>query len=825
MKILGVYLENIRSYKKGIIVFPPRDITVIYGPTGSGKTSLLMAIMFALFGIPHGGKGIFEAYKTPQGADLLRADSKIGRVRILIQVGRKLHLIERVIEKDITKGEIKYQQKGGLIEEYTIEETRILKQTQRRILNTATELNEYVANILGIREKKRDIKRTSPLVFTTAMYVPQFKTQEALEMDVNERLEVIERALGLDKYKIFKSNYEKIRELVNAKIKEKTSKLDLKQKIIESKNKEKLEKELDTLRQELYRVEKDESLIEKEINRLQSLIDQLVQEINVLSAEKENIRARIQDYETKSIKQKNLETALMKILGSNIVNESTINKAVSDIEARIEDLKSLQQSINTEISELYNELARVSSLKKAIEDEYGKKLQELSSHRKERELLEENLFLLKNKLSEVRGLINNGICPVCRQKITHEHGQKLLMEIEDEHDKTQIRVEQIKQKLSLLDTEINELLEKKKSIDEQEAKLRSRVQSLIGKKDEVASSLNQLLEARTRLHSLVEQWRTLRDEISSIDLQELNTRLRDIDDKIRIIINQVERTKDQHRKAVETKSELARKAGSLKSRIDTLEKEIKEINKLQEEIEQDKKELDKLKSINDLLEFAKQTVEEVEKQLMKRLVDEFRKYFYLFIDTLAPDQPLELVVTDDFGLEGKIKIGRTAFRINSPSGGQNIAISLAYRLALNQLVRTRSRTLRKGVLILDEPTTGFSRELVSRLRDLLRLMSGVEGQVIVVTHDETLIDAGDCKIKLSRDPVDHQTSIEYDECHFDENYKEMVERLLKGLIVTKDGEQVVRIGGSFEPKITPDRTKREGNTKSILHYVSNKEKS
>lgn len=825
MKILGVYLENIRSYKKGIIVFPPRDITVIYGEIGSGKTSLLMAIMFALFGIPHGSKGLFEAYKTPQGADLLRADSKTGRVRILIQVGRKLHLIERTIERDMIKGEIRYQQKGGVIEEYIIDETHVLRRTQKRILNTATELNEYVANILGIRERRRDTRRTSPLVFTTAMYVPQFKTQEALEMDVSERLEIIERALGLDKYKIFRSNYEKLRELINDRINEKINRIELKQKIIEGKDRERLEKDLNTLRHELNRIEKDESLIENEISRLESLIDQLVQETNRLASERENLRARIREYESKSIMLKGLETTLMKIIGSNTVDESTIEKTIKEIEARVEDLELRQQSISNEINRSYGQLAIINSQREALEEEYREKLKEISSHRKELELLEKTLFPLRDKLRETRNLINRGICPVCRQQITHEHGQRLLMEIEDEHNKTQTRVEHIKQRLVLLEKETNELAEKKRLIDRQEAELRSQVQSLIIEKDKLASDLNKLLETKTRLHGLVEQWKTLRDEISSIDLQELYNRLREIDEEIRTITNQVERIKEQHRKAIETKSELARKAGSLRSRIDSLEKEIKEIIKLQEEIERDKRELDKLKAANDLLEFSKQTVEEVEKQLMKRLVDDFRKYFYLFFDTLASDQPLELVVTDDFGLEGKIKIGKTAYRINSPSGGQNIAISLAYRLALNQVVRTRSKTLRKGVLILDEPTTGFSRELVSRLRDLLRLMSGAEGQVIVVTHDDKLIEAGDCRIKLERDQDEHQTTIKYEECHFDENYKDVVERLLGGLIVTRNEEQVTKISTAFEPKIIPDRDKREGGTRSILHYISEKKSS
>jgi len=81
-------------------------------------------------------------------------------------------------------------------------------------------------------------------------------------------------------------------------------------------------------------------------------------------------------------------------------------------------------------------------------------------------------------------------------------------------------------------------------------------------------------------------------------------------------------------------------------------------------------------------------------------------------------------------------------------------------------------------LILDEPTTGFSPDVVKRLKQLLKEIGGVEGQAIVVTHDEELVEAGDCKIRFTLDPVEHKTIIEYEECAMTPEYRELVEKIL-----------------------------------------------
>ncbi len=53
------------------------------------------------------------------------------------------------------------------------------------------------------------------------------------------------------------------------------------------------------------------------------------------------------------------------------------------------------------------------------------------------------------------------------------------------------------------------------------------------------------------------------------------------------------------------------------------------------------------------------------------------------------------------------------------SGGERTSLALAYRLALNTIVQEVSISGGSNLLILDEPTDGFSKEQVFKIRDIL----------------------------------------------------------------------------------------------------------
>src|SRR4030042_1974635 len=88
MKIKKIILDNIRSYEHQEIIFPEGSV-LLSGDIGSGKTSVLLGIEFALFGLQPGQKG----------SAILRNGAQTGGVSIEFEVDDKNVLIERTLKK------------------------------------------------------------------------------------------------------------------------------------------------------------------------------------------------------------------------------------------------------------------------------------------------------------------------------------------------------------------------------------------------------------------------------------------------------------------------------------------------------------------------------------------------------------------------------------------------------------------------------------------------------------------------------------------------------------------------------------------------------
>jgi exonuclease SbcC len=82
------------------------------------------------------------------------------------------------------------------------------------------------------------------------------------------------------------------------------------------------------------------------------------------------------------------------------------------------------------------------------------------------------------------------------------------------------------------------------------------------------------------------------------------------------------------------------------------------------------------------------------------------------------------------------------------SGGERTSLALAYRLALNTIVQEVSIIGGSNLLILDEPTDGFSKEQVFKIRDILEELRFP--QVILVSHERELEGFADHVIKIQK---------------------------------------------------------------------------
>ncbi len=91
MLLKRIVLENIRSYERQVVEFREGS-TLLSGDIGSGKTSILLAIEFALFGLQPGQRG----------TALLRNGKDEGGVKIEFEVDDKDVLIERTLKRKKT---------------------------------------------------------------------------------------------------------------------------------------------------------------------------------------------------------------------------------------------------------------------------------------------------------------------------------------------------------------------------------------------------------------------------------------------------------------------------------------------------------------------------------------------------------------------------------------------------------------------------------------------------------------------------------------------------------------------------------------------------
>ncbi len=71
------------------------------------------------------------------------------------------------------------------------------------------------------------------------------------------------------------------------------------------------------------------------------------------------------------------------------------------------------------------------------------------------------------------------------------------------------------------------------------------------------------------------------------------------------------------------------------------------------------------------------------------------------------------------------------------SGGEKTSAALAYRLALNRVINDVVHQIKtKDVLILDEPTDGFSTHQLDKVRDVLEKLNLT--QTIIVSHESKI---------------------------------------------------------------------------------------
>ena len=148
-------------------------------------------------------------------------------------------------------------------------------------------------------------------------------------------------------------------------------------------------------------------------------------------------------------------------------------------------------------------------------------------------------------------------------------------------------------------------------------------------------------------------------------------------------------------------------------------------------------------------------VDTIEKNVMANIQLEFDRFFQQWFGIIMGDQ-LSVRIDDKFTpiIEQN---GYETDYINL-SGGEKTSVALAYRLALNKTINALSDEIKtKDLIILDEPTDGFSTEQLDRIRDVINQLN--LRQVIIVSHEPKIDSFVDSVIRVYKE--NHISRIAY----------------------------------------------------------------
>lgn len=671
MILKSVKLENIRSYINEEIKFPEGSL-LLAGDIGSGKSTILLAIEFALFGI-----------KTDlPGEALLRHGKNNGSVELKFCIGKDNIIVKRNLKR---------------MKEAVRQDSGYILMNDRKTEGTATELKTRIISLLGYPESL--ISKSKDLIYRFTVYTPQEEMKQILYESKDIRLDTLRKVFGIDKYKRIKENIQNyVREIKSKKREYEASIADLEQKQQQKKEKE---HEIENINTNVKKLEPDLKNINEELEKQKEIIEKYEKTIEELKKLKNNLQ----------------------LWDTNILNISEQNNRINqDIEELEKDIEHLKKEVDEKELLKFEEIVKeIKNKEKEIEDNENK-LSNIKNKLSE-------FLVLKNKSEELKEKITKlDICPVCKQKVNAAHVEHITQEEDSklkEIEETMIvykKNEQIASEIILkTKNEINILREREKKFEINKIKL---------------SNLKEKLERIARLKQNKDEFKKKMGDFNKkrLEIKKKIEKFKDLDEKYKKEKELLNRILDEQKELEIKISELKKEEEILKKLIKELDEEIKKKIKVKEQI------MYLAQVQNWLDEYFINLMTAMEKQIMGKVYNEFNELVKEWFNMLIEDEVLNIRLDEEF--TPIIEQNNYETNLQNLSGGEKTAVALAYRLALNKVINDLIAGIKtKNLIILDEPTDGFSTEQLDRVKEVIGSLN--IKQVVIVSHEpkiETFVD-------------------------------------------------------------------------------------
>ena len=661
MIIRKIKLENIRSYVNQEIELPDGTV-LLSGNIGSGKSTILLAIEFALFGLLKGDL---------TGSTLLRNGTNKGSVELFLDIDGNEASIKRVLKKN---SNTIAQDSGSFA---LNNEVKLL---------SPVEIKQHVLNLINY--PKEFLTQTKSLIYRYTVYTPQEEMKNILFSSNELRLDILRKVFGIDKYK-------RIREtsrIFLTKLKERKSQLLIKADGLSEDIQEK-----DKIIYEISKLSNDRDILDNEIK-------DLVKKIVLLKSE-------VKDKEELANKLRMLKNEL-NIIDVKIKNENL----------KLERNSKEKERLREEIKELEKEVFPVESYDGNLEGNI--KIKEEAIKEFDADIIEvlNNIQDIKTRKANSQAIIQKinvlDICPLCKQNVSHDHKSSIENVESNNINLLNKDLENLNRKYNDLNSENNSYkkeLENLKLLKNKVYIVKLKKANLMDKNKQlnlIDAYSEEVLKELTNMNAQEEE---IKSKISGIPEYNFDI-IKDELESLNSDLKTLEISKGKIDKDIENKSLI--------------------LERLKESVESKLKVRDDIGKIEELNHFIDENflnlIDVMERNIMLRIHSDFNSLFQKWFSILMSNDDINIRLEKDF----TPAIEQNGYETNyyDLSGGEKTATALAYRLALNQVINNIVTVIKtKDLIILDEPTDGFSEEQIDKIRDVLNELN--MRQIIIVSHE------------------------------------------------------------------------------------------
>lgn len=765
MIIESVELRNFRSHSHTVIDFG-RGTNVLVGENGSGKTSVLEAIAYAIF------------RAKPQGVNLeqlVRSGSEEMNVAVdFTLMNRSYRVIRSRSRKKAGKTALYRLESGG----------------QKLLALGDEQVNARIEELLGIGGD----------VFLNAMYARQGEIDSLLNSIPSERkklmgrligtseMEEVHRAMG-DVVRHFSYRLEGYRD-IGDKLKEKEKRISSYRKEHKA-----LERERKSLKESLEEAKEKRKNLKEKLGTIRRAVEVLSEKeyLERLIAEKRRELGRIESYiriessEARSAREYEKLRREKDSLSREIARLDEVKRQNNDLQRNLKDLERKKKLNKEYIQNFLIKCSRIAEEDlKSIQDaeEMLKRMLEgwelrkeklgnsINSIRSEINYCERKIGEFKKNIEDIGSL--EGSCPTCKRPLDSHTREEIVEELKNEihsyrekREKLSSRfknkenkVERIKKEIEktkelnfdLAKSKISDLgamleeieslnqdINKNKDALEKNVEIKSKAREIDEKVLGLKESYNRYIEAKNYLRKYLPEKESLEEEIEKLkesigkkegEIASFKEKLGFLPDK-EVLKNEEEELERVNAKVESLMSALSSaeaKMSAVSTRIGELKDEMEELRAKEEEREKLEVYIHFLERVRAL--FHRDVLQRKMRERARPLIEKYTREVFESFNLPYSD----LIINDDYSISFVGPDGERGFE--TLSGGEVIASSLALRIGIARALSGPAM----DIIALDEPTVHLDsprrRELVEITKRLRSL-----AQTIIVTHDREFEEA------------------------------------------------------------------------------------